>query len=60
MTDQDCHRLNSIYRFVRSHGFRAEVTHVVTVWIPYTSEHGNGEEKFTIRTMAEARNVLGY
>lgn len=53
-------RLNAIYRFVRSHGFRATITNVVTVWIPYTSPYGNGEETYTIRTMDQARKVLGY
>lgn len=59
---QKAQRLNAIYKLVREHGFRAEVSDVVKVWIPYTAHNGmpGGEDCFTVRTMAEARIVLGY
>ena len=60
MTQSDADRLNAIYRFVREHGFRAEVTDVVRVWIPYTSDMGDGFDVEIIRTMSEARHALGY
>lgn len=58
---QQAKRLNAIYRFVREHGFRAEISDVVRVWIPYTHETlGDGFDVETLRTMSEARYALGY
>ncbi len=48
--------------YVRSHSFPATVTpDGVVVSIPYTDADGStGYEDFTVTTLREARDVLGY
>jgi hypothetical protein len=54
--------LTSLLSFVSSHGFPAWISgNAVYVQIPYTHETlGNGFDTFSIRTLSDARNVLGY
>jgi hypothetical protein len=54
--------LTSLLSFVSSHGFPAWISQdAVFVQIPYThTTLPNGVETFAVRTLSEARNVLGY
>jgi len=54
--------LTSLLNFVSSHGFPAWISQdAVFIQIPYThATLGNGLDTFAVRTLAEARNVLGY
>lgn len=57
-------KLETIARFIRDHGFRVEITETaVNLWIPYTNGASGdmvGEDRFTVATMAQARETLGY
>lgn len=57
--------MTPILSFIESHGFRcivrADLSQLtITVFIPFTSPHGNGYESVNVRTMSEARAALGY
>jgi len=59
--------LDKIARLVREHGFGALVIDgAVTFGVPYTIDVSPGKwmlggyETFTVRTLTEARNALGY
>lgn len=54
--------LIKLLAFVRSHYFDARIVNdAVLVEIPYTHKTlGDGIEVYSVRTLSEARNVLGY
>ncbi len=56
--------MTDLLHFVRSHGFVAWIAGLdrILVVIPWVHIDGKstGEDTFTIRTLADARRVLGY
>jgi len=51
----------AILHFVQNHGFAAWFEgDSIRVVIPWVKGEETGEETFTVKTMAEAREALGY